>query len=305
MNTTAALLDPILKGRISQRVSYAELLAKEARVSTGFLPYQPNGQVIIPVVPSKEPEIPFEVLEKARIEKLERETYDKAFAQGYQSGLEKGEKQKRDEINRLLPQLKAIIEQLNEISPRMFAASEYFLVETAVLLVQELLAYEVTLQPEQLRVRVERLLEFAGKRKQVVVRLAPENAELLQSFEDFSSQSGAGGGYPKAHFIIEADATLKPGTTRVESDFGGWEDNLGERLRQMQQGLRAQLRERLELQKQSSVMPAEDPQAVQQGIDYVETAIGEGVSALLAGHRYIPTPEVEPVTVEPEQEENS
>ncbi|MBF0179667.1 MAG: hypothetical protein HQM03_06540 [Magnetococcales bacterium] len=218
-----------------RRVGFHDLLGIPKGIQADhFLGFRPDGRLPELTPPKKEPEISPEELHQRRLEQIEREVYQKVFAAAESAGLKLGEEKMEREIQKILPQLHGTLATLEQLHTRIFAASERFLVETTLVLIKELLAYELTIHPEEIAVRVKRLLTRAAGRREIVIRLSPGNARILSRLEGFSN------------LRIEADESLSPGAVRLESDFGGLEDNLENQLREVEQSMRAFLAERLE-----------------------------------------------------------
>ncbi|MEO5348604.1 MAG: FliH/SctL family protein [Magnetococcus sp. YQC-3] len=233
----AGVLDGIIKQEdlddVPQRVSFRDLVDDSNRArGEKFVRFLPGGR--LPEVPgAKDPKIDEEELRQRRLETIERETYQRAFAAGEEAGLALGEQTMEQEMARLLPQFETVLRQLDGLPRRVFAGAERFLVETAIMMTRELLAHELTVDPEEVLHRVRRMLEQAAGRREIVIRLAPDQAVLLQSLSGFEK------------LRIEADPDIAPGSVRMDSDFGGIEDNLERQLAEMEAGLRGYLQDRL------------------------------------------------------------
>ncbi|MEO5362251.1 MAG: FliH/SctL family protein [Magnetococcus sp. DMHC-8] len=235
----AVVLDGIIKQEdldvLPQRVSFQDLVGEENRRSgDAFVRFLPGGRLPARPDEQKAPDISSEELQQRRLETIERETYQKAFAAGEEAGLALGEQTMEREMARLLPQFESVLRQLDGLPKRVFASAERFLVETAILMTRELLAHELTVDPEEIAHRVRRVLDQAAGRRDIIIYLAPDSAALLQNLGSFDK------------LRIEADPHAAPGSVRMESDFGGIEDNLERQLADMEAGLRAYLQDRLQ-----------------------------------------------------------
>ena len=218
-----------------ERVSFEALLDADARFgSHRFVRFLPNGQLPKPKEVPKEPVISQEELQQRRLDKIEQETFKRAFADGEKAGLALAEETMAREIGRVLPQFEAVLRKLDGLPKRVFASTERFLVETSISLVRELLAHELTVNPQGIASRIQRILDQAAGRKDIVIYVSPGNAELLQRLGTFDN------------LRIEADPGIAPGSVRMDSDFGGMDDNLERQLASMESGLRGYLLERLE-----------------------------------------------------------
>ena len=211
-----------------QRMLFKDLVSGGGRNKSGeFLPLgsdvrKPKGEE-----PPEEPVISQEELDRQRREIIDRETYAKAFAAAEKAAMALGEQMVERELARILPQFESVLRQLDGLPQRVFAGAERFLVETVITLMGELFAHELSVNPQGIANRVQRLLEQSAGRRDIVIYVSPDAVELLQRLGKFEA------------LRIEADPTVAPGSVRMESDFGGLEDNLPQQLADMMAGIRA------------------------------------------------------------------
>ena len=219
-----------------QRVLFQDLISgAERNLDHTFQRTQRSGgQESKKEKPPEEPVISLEEEHKRRLEAIEQETYQKTFAAAEKAGLALGEEKKAMEIAQILPQFESVLRQLDGLPQRIFAGVEQFLVETSITLTRELLAHELTVNPQGIVDRVKRILEQSIGRHDIVIHVSPGNAELLRRLGEFD------------HMSIAADPAVAPGSVRVESDFGGMEDNLEQQLAEMESGIRLYLQDRLD-----------------------------------------------------------
>ncbi|MBF0340460.1 MAG: hypothetical protein HQL95_05780 [Magnetococcales bacterium] len=218
-----------------RRIGIQELLdAPQASKREHFLRFRPDGRLPVVVPPKKEPEISSEELQARRLEQMEREIHQQVFAAAEAAGLKAGEERMEREIQALMPQLEGVLANLEQLHVRVLAASERYLVETSLVVIRELLASELTVHPEVVAARVKRILSRASGRKEIVIRVSPGNARVLSRMKRFGN------------LRIEADELLSPGAVHLESDFGGFEDNLELQLKDVELSMREYLQERLD-----------------------------------------------------------
>ncbi|MBF0175077.1 MAG: hypothetical protein HQL83_16810 [Magnetococcales bacterium] len=221
---------------VLRRLLYTDLLAQqehEGEAGETFIRYMPNGR--LPEIKRKveKVSIPPEEIQRRRMEEMERELYQKVYAEAEQAGLSIGEQKMQQEINRILPQLESLLRALDGLPERIFAASERFLVETCLMLTRELLAHELSVHPEQITHRIGRILKHAAGRRQIVLRIAPEIHEIIKDCMELQGVR------------VEPDAGVKPGSVVMESDFGGLEDLIEEQLQTVEVQIRHFLQQRL------------------------------------------------------------
>ncbi|MBF0423700.1 MAG: hypothetical protein HQL73_11985 [Magnetococcales bacterium] len=224
------------RGEDLRRLLYADLLAaQEQTVDEGetFVRYLPNGR--LPDLKRKVeiPPVPEEEIQRRRMEELERELYQKVYAEAEQAGLEIGEQKKQQEINRILPQLENLLRELDGFPERIFAASERFLIETCLTLTREILAHELSVHPEGIVHRIQRILKHAAGRRKIELHIAPEIHEIIKDIKEMEGLE------------LVADSSVKPGSVVMNSDFGGVEDLLEEQLLEVELQIRQLLQERL------------------------------------------------------------
>ncbi|HIJ82746.1 MAG: FliH protein [Magnetococcales bacterium] len=224
------------QGDILHRLLYTDLLAQQvnqADAGETFVRYMPNGRLPVTRREVEIPPVPPEEIQRRRMEEMERELYQKVYAEAEQAGLEIGEQKMQQEIHRILPQLENLLRELDGLPERIFAASERFLVETCLILTRELLAHELSVHPEKIIHRIQRVLKHAAGRRAIVLRIAPEVYEIVK---DCSELHG---------LTLEPDPKVKPGSVVMDSDFGGLEDLIEEQLLEVEVQIRQFLQERL------------------------------------------------------------
>ena len=197
-----------------------------------FIHYQPNGALFAEKeeVVVEEPEIDYEELNKRRLEALERDTYQQAFASGEQAGLELGEQK----IALVLERMSGVIKGVEAVPQNMFVAAEKLIVETAVTLLQELFKHELSVNPEGIVERVRAILREAGERDEMILRLNPQDAEVVRNIEGLGRVE------------VQADETIVPGSVRLDTDFGSMEDDMQVQVQEMEKGIRGFFASRLE-----------------------------------------------------------
>ncbi|MBF0447752.1 MAG: hypothetical protein HQL67_06080 [Magnetococcales bacterium] len=219
-------------------VGFETLLSRSNEKGTAdkdhFIRFMPDGSLPVIKKMVEVIEVSAEEIHQRKLEKIEREVYQKAFEEGEKTGLEIGQEKMEQEINRLIPQLESLIRELDDLPHRVFVASEHFLVETLLSFNRALLSHELSVNPEGIAQRVRQILDRSMGRKNIVIRVSPGNAEILKRMKSFDK------------IDIEGDESIAPGSVMMESDFGGMENNLERRLREVETAFRKQLQERLD-----------------------------------------------------------
>ncbi|MBF0588649.1 MAG: hypothetical protein HQL53_05930 [Magnetococcales bacterium] len=232
------ILNPYGPGRLGKRLGFRELLQLDKDPHAGrFRRYMPDGNLAVEKVEPvevKPPEPPPEEIHQRKLEQIERETYQKAFEAGEKAGFEAGLTEMQEKVGEFLPRLASVLHELDGVPARYFATSEQLMVESAILLTKRLVGHELSVHPEGVAHRVRRIMEHAIGRDEMVVHLPPEEAEAVQSIDGFE------------HLSIVADASMSPGSVRLETDFGAVEEDMEARLRDVETALRSVLSGRLD-----------------------------------------------------------
>ncbi|MBF0177614.1 MAG: hypothetical protein HQL63_12325 [Magnetococcales bacterium] len=230
-------------GDALQVVRFADLVARVPRADAGkFTRVAPDGRVPrhqekveeeSPKEEALEVVIPPEEVSLRRQENVERETFRKVFSAAEKAGLEMGRQQMEQELSLVLPRLENLLRGLEVLPARLYAEAEQLIVETAILLVREILGYELHVDPEGLVRRIGKALQHLDGQKEMTLCVAPEDAIYLERVPSFKKLQ------------IKADESISPGSFRLESSVGGVEHDLKLQLQEIETALRSHLRERL------------------------------------------------------------
>lgn len=199
-----------------------------------FVRFQPDGSVTTIKKKVEIPPVPKEEIQQRRYEQIEREVYQKAFEEGEKTGMELGQEKMEQEIRHIIPQLENVLRELDDLPLRVYTASEQFMVESMISINRELLAHELTINSEGIAQRVRRIMDRSTGRKDIVIKVSPGIAEILGRMDEFNK------------IQILGDESVNPGSVVMESDFGGMEDNLESRLREVETSIRQQLQDRMD-----------------------------------------------------------
>jgi flagellar biosynthesis/type III secretory pathway protein FliH len=272
-----------------------EQQAEVKDVGEHFVRFQPDGSLTIVKEKKEIPQISDQEVQQRRLEKMEREIYQKAFEKGEKTGLELGQEKMEQEVHRLIPQLEGVLRELDNLPHRVFTASEHFFAETLLSFNRELLGHELTINPEGIADRVSRIMERSTGRKDIVIRVSPGCAAILERMDQFE------------RITIQADKSVAPGSVVMESDFGGMEDNLEERLREVETAFRQTLMERLnesglaEMAEAARLKAQQEKKAALTNLAE-DCPVPEPVEAPVVPEPVAATPQPEPQPVAPQPE---
>ncbi|MBF0137618.1 MAG: FliH/SctL family protein [Magnetococcus sp. DMHC-1] len=245
-------------------VRFADLVSRLPRQNAGqFIRVSPDGQIPKPEIVVQEENVQETVISadevfQRRQENLERATFRKVFSEAEKAGMEMGRQHMEQELSLILPRLENLLRGLEALPARLYIEAENVLVETAILLVREILGYELHVDPMGLARRINKALLRMDDQKEITLAVAPADAVFLERLQDFK----------KLH--IKGDEGISPGSFRLESRIGGMEHDLQGQLQEIEAALRSHLRERLEERM--------SPQGVAEALE-ATTTIGAEASA--------------------------
>jgi flagellar assembly protein FliH len=161
---------------------------------------------------------------EARLATLEREAFAKGYEQGERAGLEAGGKQ----VDAMLRRLAQTLDQLGDLRRTMIRETERQMVELALAVARRIVRREVALD-QHLTLSMARLaLERLGERTSATVRLHPD--DLAATAAGRSEWSGS-------HVTVVADASVRRGGCRIESDFGSVDASIDAQFREVARAL--------------------------------------------------------------------
>jgi flagellar assembly protein FliH len=164
---------------------------------------------------------------EARLAALEREAFAKGYEQGERAGLEAGGKR----ADAMLRRLSQTLDQLGDLRRTMIRETEGQMVELALAIARRIVRREVALD-QHLTLSMARLaLERLGERTAATVRLHPD---------DLAATSSGRSEWSGSHVTVVADASVRRGGCRIESDFGSVDASIDAQFREVARALLAE-----------------------------------------------------------------
>ncbi len=158
----------------------------------------------------------------ARIEEIQRQAYEEAFALGRRDGLEQGKRQARAQAERLEAVLRQLGEPLRDLDERVVDE----LVELALAIARHLVRRELRADPGQIVAVVQQAaaaLPFATRQVRVV--LHPEDAATVREMLNTAGGVEHGDGW-----VIVEDPAMMRGGCRVETEHSRIDASVEKRL---------------------------------------------------------------------------
>jgi len=165
-----------------------------------------------------------------RAQELEKEAYEKAYAQGLKEGTEYGRKSM--EVTR--KQLERAIRGFEGIRERILEDHRQWLVESALALAKLVVGRELELHSAPLLALVEEALARAREHHSLTLHLHPKDLRLIQEETSWEALKEK----VEKTFVLRSDEHLERGGFRLESDLQLIEGNLNDRFRELEEQLR-------------------------------------------------------------------
>lgn len=159
-------------------------------------------------------EIEAKVLQQAkeRILVLEKEAYEKGFAQGEKNGLELGQKR----IETMIHQLNNLLTEIERQRVDLYKNYEKEMVQLVLSIAKKVLHHEVNIQEDVVAFTLREAFKFVADQKKVVVHLNPVDYQYLLSHRDRLPFAGE---EMRGIKMIE-DQAITRGSSLLETSFG-------------------------------------------------------------------------------------
>ncbi|MDY7034120.1 MAG: FliH/SctL family protein [Thermodesulfobacteriota bacterium] len=167
---------------------------------------------------------------KKRASEIEREAYEKAFAQGEQAGIEMG----RKKVEPVIHSFHEILEDLSSLRERIYEKSEHELIKLALVISRSIIHQEITLNREIVLNTVKAALQNAIEVGGIKIRVNPFDMEFIRQCRPqlLSSTEGI------KSITIEEDKSILNGGCVVETDFGDVDARIENQIEELDRVLR-------------------------------------------------------------------
>ena len=148
---------------------------------------------------------------KARIARLEREAYEKGFAQGQKDGLDL-EKSKLEEMGK---QYEALLTELKDLKVHIFHDSEGEMLRLIQLIVKKIIGEEIKTSDSIIRHSIKTAANFLTDKRKVRIIINPDDMEEVKKMLPDLAKLTKGG-----HFQLTEDSSIGKGGCMLETGFG-------------------------------------------------------------------------------------
>ena len=148
---------------------------------------------------------------KTKIARLEREAYEKGFAQGQRDGLDL-EKSKMEEMGR---QYEALLAELRDLKIHIFHESEGEMLRLIELIVKKVIGEEIKTGESIIRHSIKTAARFLTDKRKVRIIINPDDMEEVKKMLPDMSRLTKGG-----NFQLTEDPSIGMGGCILETGFG-------------------------------------------------------------------------------------
>ena len=170
---------------------------------------------------------------------LEKEAYEKGFAQGERAGRELGEKRFESVVKSFSEALK----ELRRIQEEWHEKNEQHLIELACAVARKVVQREVSIDKSIISRMINAALKYAADHEEIIVRIHPSDLDYASQLRS-DIREGMGG---IRNVRFEGDESVMRGDVIIESKRGIIETGIEKYFREIENALRAQAKENIQV----------------------------------------------------------
>ncbi len=164
-----------------------------------------------------------------KTDSLEKEAYEKGFAQGEKAGMELGEKR----FDSILKGFTETLEGVRKIKEEAYCNSEQEMMELVLAIARKIIQKEVSTDRKIILDIIKAALKHVADQEEIRVRLNPSDLEFASQYKGEILD-----GIEKATF--ESDVEVMRGDAVIESNYGIIDCGIEKHLQKVEEALRAQ-----------------------------------------------------------------
>lgn len=182
--------------------------------------------------PEQNPEDEPEDVE-TRLARLEREAYEKGFAQGQKDGLALEERQ----IEEKGKQLDALFTEINDLRAKIYAEAEEELLKMSILIAKKIIGQEIETDPQIIGRTIRSAMKYLVDKNHVHILINPEDMEEVRRILPEIAELTKGG-----KFQVIEDHAIKRGGCVLNSGFGRINATLDDQIEMLEKEIDEELR---------------------------------------------------------------
>lgn len=170
---------------------------------------------------------------ETRLARLEREAYEKGFAQGQKGGLALEERQ----IEEKGKQLEALFSEISDLRAQIYTEAEEELLKMSLLIAKKIIGQEIETNPQIIGRTIRSAMKYLVDKNHVRILINPEDMEEVRRVLPEIAGLTRGG-----KFQVVEDHAIKRGGCVLESRFGRINATLDDQIEMLEKEIDEELR---------------------------------------------------------------
>ncbi len=171
--------------------------------------------------------------EREKLDRLEKETYEKAFALGEKAGMESGERMFRSVVQTFME----ATEGLKQIQREFYKRVEGEILDLVMATTRKVVQKEVDSEKDTVLGILKEAIGKTIDRENIRVRINPSDYDFIHGHKPEIVQANDG----IRQLVIEKDESVSRGGAIVETDYGTIDASIDRRLDEVEKNMRRQL----------------------------------------------------------------
>lgn len=195
---------------------------------------KPTAQVVTVCAEGEGKPLRIEIIDVDKEKESEdRSIYDSAFAAGVEEGIAQGLEKAREENATLIKHLKRIFDELVTQRDSLFQEAETFIIKLVTAIAKKVIRHELESNPGYVETLVQETLGYVLDNDSVVVRVHPNDLELIKNVPEGSALSVRD--FKRLEF--KGDSSIERGGCIVETNSGTIDARLEVQLEEIESDL--------------------------------------------------------------------
>jgi len=165
---------------------------------------------------------------------LEKEAYEKGFAQGEKAGRELGEKR----LDSVIKSFNGVLKEVKRLKETLYQESEQEMLRLVLAIARRVIQKEVSTDREIILNIIKSALKYVADQGEITIRLNPSDLEFATQHKEENMKE-------MRNVIIEGDEEIQRGDAVIKSNRGTIDCGIEKHLQMVEEKLRTQSGERL------------------------------------------------------------
>jgi len=175
-----------------------------------------------------------------KTQSLEKEAYEKGFAQGEKAGMELGEKR----FDSVVKSFTKALEEIREIKKELYQKSEQEMVELVLAIARKVIQKEISTDKKIILRMINSALKYTASKQEIRVRLNPSDLEFASQHKEEIADGMEG----MKNLIFEGDERVSRGSAVIESNRGIIDCGIEKHLQELENALNTPRIESLQME---------------------------------------------------------